>query len=447
MNKLRLLALVLTCAFLFTALIGCGSNTQSAATTLSGEQANVSQAAEKASAEPVEIQFWDMVWGGNDYIQMATQICEKYGQEHSGVKIKYQSTPWNNWYQTFSTAIASGSAPDISTGAGYQAFQFYKIGAILPIDDVIADLKSSGKLEDFQGDSVELLKYDGHYIALPWQRDIRVMWYRKDLFDQAGLQPPTNWTEFKDSAKKLTKGDVFGFVMGGSVNNGLQFMLSLMDNNGGGLFDEQRNVAVNTDRNKETFEFISQMAKEGSINPASAGFTDDDAEKSFVSGKAAMYVGTPGIDDKYPELKGKAYVMAPLEGPHGDKGALNWINNIMLYEDSKYQKETKEFLKWWSENQKDLFTVGKMTALPVKDSFASDEYYTKNENLDAIVKNYVPIAKSTAANYSSLFPELNEIEGDSALKNAIQGLILKKDPDKMLNDLQAAIEAVMKKAQ
>ncbi len=395
-------------------------------------------------SEPVEIQFWDMSWGGKGYIETATALVNKYNEQNKNIKVKYQSISWNNWQNTFAVAVASKSTPDISTGGGYQAFQFYKLGAILTIDDVIADMKSSGKLEDFQGDSVELLKYDGHYIALPWNRDIRVIWYRKDLFDRAGLQPPENWGELRTTLKKLTNENEYGMVIGGAMNNGLQFLISMLVNNGGGLFDNKRNVEVISDRNRETLNFISELAKDGSIDPASAGISDDDAEKAFASGKAAVYFGTPGIDDKYEELKGKACVMDPIQGPHGDRGTVHWINNIMLYRNSQHPRETKEFLKWWSENQKDLFIAGKMTALPVRDSFADDSYYTAYQNRAIIVDKYVPVGESMAANFNTLFPELYEIEGDTTLRNAIQGLIMKKDPEVILNNMQRDIEAIMK---
>lgn len=396
------------------------------------------------NSEPVEIQFWDMPWGGKEYIETATGLVNKYNEQHGNIKVKYQSMTWNNWQNTFAVAVASKSTPDISTGGGYQAFQFYKLGAILTIDDVVADLKSSGSLEDFQGDSVEALKYDGHYIALPWNRDIRVIWFRKDLFDKAGLSAPQNWYELRTVLKELTGKDKYGMVMGGAMNNGLQFLISMLVNNGGGLFDNGKNVDIINARNRETLNFISDLAKDGLIDPASAGISDDDAERAFVSGKAAIYFGTPGIDDKYEELRGKVCVMDPIEGPHGDKGTIDWINNIMLYKNSRYPEESKEFLKWWSENQKELFTMGKMTALPVRASFAEDKYYKTNPNRAKIMDEYVITGRSMAANYDALFPELYEIERDAALRDAIQGLIMKKDPDTILNDMQNQIEGIMK---
>src|SRR5262249_54444467 len=83
----------------------------------------------------VDLQFWDMIWGGPEYIDTGKALVAQFNQEHPDITVTYRSIPWTNWYQTYLTAIGSGTAPDISTGAGYQAVQFFDQDAILPIDD------------------------------------------------------------------------------------------------------------------------------------------------------------------------------------------------------------------------------------------------------------------------------------------------------------------------
>ena len=88
-----------------------------------------------------------MIWGPPEYIDTGKALVAQFNQEHPDITVTYRSIPWNNWYQTFLTAIGSGTAPDVSTGAGYQAIQLYDQGAILPIDDVIGQWKTDGKLD------------------------------------------------------------------------------------------------------------------------------------------------------------------------------------------------------------------------------------------------------------------------------------------------------------
>jgi multiple sugar transport system substrate-binding protein len=67
----------------------------------------------------VDLQFWDMIWGGPEYIDTGKALVAQFNQEHPDITVTYRSVPWNNWYQTFLTAIGSQTAPDLSTGAGY----------------------------------------------------------------------------------------------------------------------------------------------------------------------------------------------------------------------------------------------------------------------------------------------------------------------------------------
>ena len=463
----KIISLALSLFMIIPVLTGCNSNSDANTTTKAAdttkaaaeskssdtdsekteENEKAEESEKPASSEAVEIEFWDMTWGPTEYINTAEALVKKFNEQSENITVKYQSTPWSNWYQTFSTAIASGTAPDISTGAGYQAFQFAKTGAILPIDDVIEDMQASGDLDDFPEDTVAPLKYDGQQIAFPWNQDIRVLWYNTEIFENAGVQPPTSFEELRSAAKAVSKDGIYGLSIGAAQNGGVHLLLTLLLNNGGGLFDENGEVAVSSnERNLEVLQLIYDMANDGSINPAAAGYSGDDAERAFVSGQAAMILSNAAMHKKYPELEGKIDICDPLTGFAGDSATLKWINNIMIYSSTEHPDETKEFLKWWVTNQKDLFTEGGLTSLPVSISSAQDSYYTNDPIISKALNELAPIGKTTAAKSPYIFGELNEIEGDDVLPKVMQGLIMQQDPAKLLEDLQTGIEGIMAKA-
>ena len=232
------------------------------------------------STAVADVMYWDMVWGPPEYVDTGKKLAEQYNASQGKYKVTYQSTPWANWYQTFLTAIGSGTAPDISTGAGYQSVFFYDQGAIAPIDDVIEELKAAGKIDDSIPGSVETLEWDGHYVSIPWNTDIRALNYRKDLLEAAGISaPPTSWAEFADQAKALTTGDQYGWVVQGNETGGTHILFMLMFNNEGGWFTPDRMVDTYYDRNVEAMNYFSDIVKSGAVHPGSAGFTGDDALK------------------------------------------------------------------------------------------------------------------------------------------------------------------------
>jgi multiple sugar transport system substrate-binding protein len=394
--------------------------------------------------EHVDLQFWDMIWGPPEYIDTGKALVAQFNQEHPDITVTYRSIAWTNWYQTFLTAIGSGTAPDVSTGAGYQAVQLYDQGAILPIDDVIGQWKSEGKLEDFLPKTIDTLKYDNHYVALPWAIDIRIWYYRKDLFEQANVQPPTSWQELKAAAQALTKPDKdqYGLVACGDTL-GSHYLYTLILNNGGGLFTTDRKNDLGSDRNLEAFRYLSDLVRSHSVYPASAGYRDDDEVSAFSQGKGAITIHAPGLSGRLPKISDKIGVLKPLIGPHGEQGTIFWVNNVMLYKQGKHPAEAKIFLQWWSEHEKDLWTKGHVTQLPVRKSFASDPYFRANAETTFILNNYVPVGRNTATHATEIFPKLNDVEGEGVMQTLMQNLLQGKDVDAAVKEASERVKSIM----
>lgn len=377
--------------------------------------------------DTANIEFWDMVWGPPEYIDTGTALTAQFSEEHPDIQAEYRSTPWANWYQTFATAIGAGTAPDVSTGAGYQAVQFYDQGAIATLDDFIAELEADGTLDDFLPGTVDRMQYDGHYVALPWAIDIRIPYYRKDIFEEAGLEPPTTWDEFAAAAEALTTDDRYGFVTAGAENSASHFIYFLIHNNGGGLFTPDGEPNLMDERNVEAMQFFSDLVTSGSVHPASVGYVADDALRAFSQGDAAMILNNPGMWKRFPELDDQIGILPPLESPHGDVGTISWVNNIMMYEQSDNKDAARTFLRWWSDNNSALWTEGNVTQLPVRQSVADLPFFTEDERLKYILDEWIPIGKTTGDPVEGIFPVLNEVEGEGVMQTLGQDILQGKD--------------------
>lgn len=369
----------------------------------------------------VQLDFWDMIWGPPEYIDAAQAIVNQFNEEHPEIQVTYRSVPWSNWYQTFVTAVSAGSAPDVSTGAGYQAVQLYDMGAIRPIDDLIEEMRAEGDLDDFTAGSVDTLRYDDHYVALPWGLDIRVWYYRKSLLEAAGVEVPTTFEEMRTAAAALTGNDVYGLASSGDTG-GTHTAYSAILNNGGGLFNDERELTLQSERNVEALQWLADMVADGSVHPASPGYSSDDKRAAFFQGQAAFTLDNPGLDGAAgPEIAADIGIVPPLSGPHGDQGTIYWINNIMMYEQTENPEEAKVFLKWWSQNQLPLWTEGNTTQMPARQSFV-EAAVGDSENHRYIVDNYLPVGKTTGYSAEGIFPALSEIEGEGVMQTLIQQL-------------------------
>ena len=223
------------------------------------------------------LKFWDMPWGGTAYNPAAKKLVESYQPTSGNPKATYQEIQWANFTQTFSSAIASNTGPAVSTGGGFQAFQYAAQGKIAYADHLIETLKSDGTYDDFLAGQVEAMKTAKGYAAVPWQLDIRVWWYNKKIFDQLGLTPPTSWDEVMTVGKTLKQHNYYGFATGAGAgqNLGAHQMVMTMINNGGGMFNADGKVDCVTPANIEAMQFIKELHDAKIIDPSAVSYTID----------------------------------------------------------------------------------------------------------------------------------------------------------------------------
>jgi multiple sugar transport system substrate-binding protein len=397
-----------------------------------------------SAQDAASLEFWDMVWGPPEYIDTNEALVSRFNEANPDIQVAYRSTPWANWYQTFTTAIGAGTAPDVSTGAAYQAVQFYDQGAVAAVDDVVAALDSSGALADFLPSTIERLRYDDHYVAVPWAIDIRILYYRKDLFEAAGVEPPATWEDFAAAAAEVTRGDQqYGYVLAGAENGGVHNILAFTLNNGGGLFTPERGVNLMDERNVEALQFLSDLVASGAVHPASAGYTGDDSLKAFSQGDAAMILSNPGLETRFPDIADQIGILEPLTSPSGEQGTVSWVNNVMLYEQSENKDQAMEFLLWRLDNLLPLWTEGHVTQIPVRQSIADDPFLADNPNMTFIIENWVPVGKGTGALAEGIFPVLNEVEGEGVLQTLAQDLLQGMDVQEAMQKADERLKSIV----
>jgi multiple sugar transport system substrate-binding protein len=394
------------------------------------------------------IKFWDMPWGGTAYNPAAKKLVGTYKPPSGDGKATYQEIQWANFTQTFSSAIASDTGPAVSTGGGFQAFQYASEGKIAYADNVIAAFKKDGTYADFlTPDLVEAMKTDKGYAAVPWQLDIRVWWYNKATFAKLGLTPPTTWDEILTVGTALAKKGYYGFAAGAGAGNnlGAHAMIMMMINNGGGLFSKDGKVDVVTDRNIEAMDFIHELQAKKIIDPRAVSYTGDNQNSQWKSGKFAMGIDTAGLDGNIGDTSGNLLVMnAPIAGPHGDKACLVFENNIMMYKNTPSQKSSEAFLQWYIKAMKSYWAVtpSLLSGLPVLKSIAALPDFKKQTNKITSINTWVPVAKTYAAQGTQLTPLLAKVDAGQPLQVFTQSILSGTAAKTALQTLQKTLDSL-----
>jgi multiple sugar transport system substrate-binding protein len=398
------------------------------------------------AADKVELVFWDMVWGPPEYVETGKKLVEKFNESQDAIHVTYESKAWTNWYQTFITAASTGTNPDLSTTAAFLPWQLYTLGATMPIDDVIEQWKAEGKLEDFVPGTIESMKWEGHYIGAPFGIDLRVLYVRTDQMEEMGLTEfPKNWEEFREFAKKLTGEGVYGL---GVANDymGWQTLSALMLNNGGGFFANKDGKPVSgmfADRTVEAAQLLADMVADGSVDPAGPGLEKSDVTRLFGQGKMAMTFQSSGWENNFPDQKDKIAVAPMIVSPNGTKGTFGATNPLMIFSNTKHPEEAKVFLKWWVENNLELWTEGHQTQVPTLISFQQNPYFQNDPFAKVVAEEWAPYAKNISANFGSTFPQLNEIEGEGVLFTMIQEILQGKEVQGVLQKVEDRFSEIL----
>jgi len=199
------------------------------------------------------------------------------------------------------------------------------------------------------------INYDGHVWGIPYSIGFGTLWYRKDLFEQANLQPPATVEDMMEAAKVLTK-DVGGKKQYGMVLRGkapahdLFIFLTFFYTFGGRPFDDAGNPAFNSEAGVKALQYYMDLGKYMPVGWQS--FDHADATNAIQQGDAAMDIEAsqliPWVEDPAKsKVAGKVgYLPVPKYDDVNVRGA-GWLGwQLGISSTSKHPKEAMKFIEW-----------------------------------------------------------------------------------------------------
>jgi sorbitol/mannitol transport system substrate-binding protein len=226
-----------------------------------------------------------------DMIRMQ-ELSGAFEQAYPDIKLEWVVLEENVLRQRLTTDIATGGGQfDVMTIGMYEAPIWGKKGWLAPMDNLPADYD----VEDIFPSVRNGLSSEGTLYGLPFYSESSMTYYRKDLFEAAGLNMPEqpSWDQVRDFAKALHKPaqDQYGICLRGKAGWGENMALvSTMSNAfGARWFDEQWKPEFNGQEWKNTVSFyVDLLGNYGPPGASSNGFNENLA--LFNSGKCAMWV-------------------------------------------------------------------------------------------------------------------------------------------------------------
>lgn len=170
--------------------------------------------------------------------------------------------------------------------------EFTRAGWVLPLDEL---LTPADRRDFFEG-TLEAVSYGGTVHAIPWFVGAGVLFYRKDLLDDHGFQPPETWAQLARIARAITTDQerLYGFVWQGKQYEGLVCnALEYIWSNGGSVFDDGK-ATIDRPENLEALKFMHSLLQEHEVSPDFVlTLTEEPARRTFQSGRAVFMRNWP----------------------------------------------------------------------------------------------------------------------------------------------------------
>jgi sn-glycerol 3-phosphate transport system substrate-binding protein len=182
---------------------------------LSGGAAALFAALALAQA-PVEVSFYYPIAVGGPIPKIIDGLVADFEKENPGIKLRpiYSGT-YQDTITKALTAVKSGEPPVTSILLSTDMYTLIDEDAVVPFDDLIRTPEDQAWLKAFYPGFMENSQTGGKTWGIPFQRSTIVLYYNKEAFKEAGLdpsRPPANWKEQIEYAQKLTKRDATGKV-------------------------------------------------------------------------------------------------------------------------------------------------------------------------------------------------------------------------------------------
>jgi multiple sugar transport system substrate-binding protein len=329
----------------------------------------------KEPKEPVTITFAvaSPVGGSPQFKKFA----EDFHKQHPNITVEFQLVPTERATEKLVTQVAGGNAPDTAYMDASAVEEFSSRNALVNLDSYVAGSKIVD-VEDYVEGFRATAEYKGSLFGLPFDGETTGLFYRTDLFQQAGISgPPTDWQSLEQAAAALTDkpNRTYGWIM--FAPEAYYYWYPFLWQAGGDLLSEdEQDVAFDDPAGQEAAAFYIGLSRYSPPDYFSSNSFD--GRVAFATGKVAMYMAGSWfggqMKSEFPEINGK-WDVAPLpEGPSGCATSLAG-NTLAILGQSENQDAAWLWLEYLSQPKiLKAWTYGERTTtlLPVRQSLLED---------------------------------------------------------------------------
>ncbi len=349
-----------------------------AAKTEEPAAAEPAKAEEEKTGDKVELTF--SVWGDPEELAILQEIADDFAAQNPNVHITVNVSDWDTYWDKLQTTLAAGTPPDVFAMDAPLYPDYQSRGVLLNLQSYID--RDKFDLSDYYEVSLQCYQTSDGYYGLPRDVQPSVMYYNKDMFDEAGVPYPDEtwtWETLVENGKKLTKdkdsdGTIDQYALWADVWDMELLWASLIWQNEGEILSADFSKTLLAEEGgMGAWQFIHDMTFKDTIMPSPS--VVEQFGDPFESGNAAMTPAGHWVVPFYSQVD-FAWDVAPL--PKG-KAQASIVNSVgfVVAKDTQHPEEAWAFLKHLvgEPGQKKITALG--LGVPALKSVANSDAYLK----------------------------------------------------------------------
>jgi multiple sugar transport system substrate-binding protein len=294
------------------------------------------------------VRFWAVGREG----EYAVELLQDFLRERPDIEVEVQRLPWTAAHEKLLTAYAGETLPDLCSLGNTWIPEFTALNALTPLDE-LARASRDIALEDYFPGILDSNRVDGPLFGIPWYVDTNVLYYRRDLLQQAGFNAPPvtwdEWTQMLGAIKALVGADRYSILLPLNefwplVTLSLQHSSELLRDHG--RFGNFRNPDF-----RRTLEFYASMFRR-EWAPKMTNTQISNVWDEFGRGMFSFYISGPWniaeFRKRMPRDLQDAWMTAPMPGPNGPGVSSAGGASLVIFSHSQSKPATWAVMEYLS---------------------------------------------------------------------------------------------------
>lgn len=373
----------------------------------------------------------------------------------TGINVRFTNDPLGGLYEKIVTeSIGNPGGWDVTIYFGTWGPALARF--LEPIENFRGEIDTA--LGDYPEASRRIARIDGVTYGVPVRSHVMMLYYRKDIFDDLGLEPPTTWSELEAAARAINEADndTYGITMnwanqGGGVS--LKPWHNMLRANGTDIFDDDWRPVFNDDAGIEATEFYAGLLRYAP--PGAVTYNEGDLRNSFALGEAAMAVAWSWSynlftreDTSEEVVRENVGYSGVIPGPDGGAVPIAMVWPAAISASSEHKEAALEWIKWMTNPDMDLQVIADKSD-PSRDTVVANRLSSLFSDEANAPEANNGFSRAMGDAYSNASPELVHLEFPEVsviLEAALSEIAIGADVRTVLDAAAAEVTAVMQRS-